>query len=578
MTAPTPGLRTARPKAWVWGIARLAVRTFYRVERLGRPMPDGALLLVANHPNTLLDPAVVQATAGRAVRLLAKSTLFRGHPMSLLVRHSGAIPIYRRSDSGVDTSRNTEMFAAVEAALENGEAICLFPEGISHDRGHLEPLRTGAARMVLNSGARGHRVTILNLGIAARNLNAILRIQCLRDDGNIVDDALATGCGDGSQSGYDYWPNTLYDTREGMYHNNLGAKNPPIFISGVMHYIELDVNNLRRWLEGSIGQSGNAVLDQNGFVVYFSDRRGNNNVGGNETGELGFEDFVNPADNNGTPNGVLDTGEDVNHNGVLDVYGNVPQNPGGAPLDATATLRTTVTANVARTNRAIFFQRALKLTNGALNQVPMPGLTLTSENPVYVEGDFNASAGAHGFVEPNAAAAIMADGITVLSNVWNDQSSFDTPNGATFRNAVTTWYRFAAVSGKGAPFPHPSGTFANFGTDGGHAQLRADDRGLVLRPDGQLPGPDDHLLRQPAGGRSVEVLHQRLPAADARLRIRRRLPRPDSAPAGDPRCSVTSTSWASPTRSSRGCSTHPNECPFARQGSRITARAAPPCR
>ena len=135
----------------------------------------------------------------------------------------------------------------------------------------------------------------------------------------------------------------------------------------------------------------------------------------------------------------------------------------------------------------------------------MPGLTLTSENPVYVEGDFNASAGAHGFVEPNAPAAIMADGITVLSNVWNDQSSFDTPNGATFRNAVTTWYRFAAVSGKGAPFPHPSGTFANFGTDGGHAQLRADDRGLVLRPDGQLPGPDDHLLRQPAGGRSVEV-------------------------------------------------------------------------
>ena len=154
-----------RPRAWVWGFAKLIIRTYYRVDRVGNTLPDGPLLLVANHPNALLDPAVIQTTAGRQVRFLAKSTLFRRHPLSLLIRNSGAIPVYRRMDAGVDTRRNAEMFSAVEMALAEGGAVCLFPEGTSHDRGRLDPLRTGAARMALASTARAHPVTIVPVGL-----------------------------------------------------------------------------------------------------------------------------------------------------------------------------------------------------------------------------------------------------------------------------------------------------------------------------------------------------------------------------------------------------------------------------
>ena len=172
--APASPAGTTAPRSWVWGLGRLAVRAYYKVERIGGALPEGALLLVANHPNTLIDPAVIQTTAGRRIRFLAKSTLFARHPMSPLIRRSGAIPVYRKMDPGVDTSRNVEMFSAVAASLAAGEAICLFPEGTSHARGRLEPLRTGAARMVLDSCAAGHPVTIVPVGL---NFDALARFR-----------------------------------------------------------------------------------------------------------------------------------------------------------------------------------------------------------------------------------------------------------------------------------------------------------------------------------------------------------------------------------------------------------------
>jgi 1-acyl-sn-glycerol-3-phosphate acyltransferase len=149
----------------LWKLVGLAVRVFYRVERVGPPLPDGPLLLVANHPNTLLDPSLVQATAGRPVRFLAKSTLFHGQFLSPIIRRSGAIPVYRKIDPGVDTTRNRETFVAVQRALADSHAICLFPEGVSHGSGRLEPLRSGAARMALTSGVAGYPVTIVPVGL-----------------------------------------------------------------------------------------------------------------------------------------------------------------------------------------------------------------------------------------------------------------------------------------------------------------------------------------------------------------------------------------------------------------------------
>jgi hypothetical protein len=336
---------------------------------------------------------------------------------------------------------------------------------------------------------------ILNLGIAGRKLtdstcpapapNAVIRIQHVRNDPN--DGA----CGTGSLLATDYWPNVLYDPREGNLRDNVATGTLTMNLGGLMHFIELDVANLSRWLQGVIGASGAAARNVNGFTIYFSDRRTNRNAANQETGEYGFEDFVNPGSAAGTPNGVLDTGEDVNGNGVLETYGQIPIVPAGAtaPLDATARPTTAVTAAVARVNRAILFRRALKLTNGALGNIVMPGLAITSENPLYVQGDYNANAA--GFVAGNAATSVAADAVTLLSNSWNDNLSLTAPNNPAGRPATTTWYRTAVLSGKGLSFPRPGpgNPPEDFGTDGGaHNFLRFIERwsGQTLNYQGSI--------------------------------------------------------------------------------------------
>jgi glycerol-3-phosphate O-acyltransferase/dihydroxyacetone phosphate acyltransferase len=161
-------------------VSRIALRAFYRFQLSGSRVPaDGPVLLVANHPNSLLDPAAVVAVAGRPVRFLAKAPLFSDRQVGWLVRGAGAIPVYRRADDPALLERNDQTFQAAFEALWAGAAIGIFPEGVSHSEPALQPLRTGAARIALGAAARdGRALTIVPVGLSFRD-KATFRSEAL---------------------------------------------------------------------------------------------------------------------------------------------------------------------------------------------------------------------------------------------------------------------------------------------------------------------------------------------------------------------------------------------------------------
>ncbi len=181
-------------------VANAALRVYYRLNRAGAAVPQaGPVLLVANHPNSLLDPAMVALAARRPVRFLAKAPLFSDPLVGFLVRGAGSIPVYRKSDDPSQVGRNEEMFRAVHEALAGGAAVGIFPEGLSHSDPSLAPLKTGAARIALGTlAAHGIRVPIVPIGSIFRDKNTF-RSEALVTVGRPVawDDLSPDAGGDG---------------------------------------------------------------------------------------------------------------------------------------------------------------------------------------------------------------------------------------------------------------------------------------------------------------------------------------------------------------------------------------------
>ena len=145
-----------------------ALRLFFRrIETVNKEIvPDGdAVIFVMNHPNGLIDPALVFVALPRKISFLAKSTLFKMPVISWLLRTVEALPLYRKVDAGEDVSKNKRTFEMCEMLLRKGGAIALFPEGVSHNSPKMMPLKTGAARIALGAISVSQTGKPLNLKI-----------------------------------------------------------------------------------------------------------------------------------------------------------------------------------------------------------------------------------------------------------------------------------------------------------------------------------------------------------------------------------------------------------------------------
>jgi hypothetical protein len=321
--------------------------------------------------------------------------------------------------------------------------------------------------------------------------NAILLLQMQADrnaDGvaspaELLKDPGTNSVVTGALTRNNWYPVNMYETREGEFRENQRV-TPNCSVGGVLNLVEIDVNNLRLWLSGAIGASGanTEFTSQNGYILYFSDRRGMiaSPTAGTKNGEYGYEDVINPGSVAGNPDQTLNIGEDVNGNGILDTYsanymglGFGVAQPGSLPNKTVSCLA------VARPNWVSGPRHGVRLVDGTLGNLPtrpdngLGGFTLAAEEPAYILGNYNANGA--GFGDPHAEAAVLGDTVTLLSNNWSDLNSFNSPATVAGRVATTTYYRVAIATGKNINFPQPgfAGVPQDFGTDGGvHNFLR----------------------------------------------------------------------------------------------------------
>jgi len=148
---------------------------FARIERFHRERAPrtGAVLFTSNHPNSVTDAFIIGTSVPRKVNFVATVQLFRIAPLRWLLTRCGVIPINRAKDDPRAMRTVLGTFEACFRVLEKGEAVGIFPEGITHDDPQLKTVKTGAARMALelehrHGGKLGLQIAPVGLTFSAK--------------------------------------------------------------------------------------------------------------------------------------------------------------------------------------------------------------------------------------------------------------------------------------------------------------------------------------------------------------------------------------------------------------------------
>jgi len=122
------------------------VNTLYRVRVDGaRNVPEeGAALLVCNHVS-YMDPLLLMAGVPRPVRFVMDHRIFATPLLRWIFRVARAIPIAGRHEDPAVLQR---AYDAVDAALADGELVCIFPEGALTPDGAIAPFRHGVEHVL----------------------------------------------------------------------------------------------------------------------------------------------------------------------------------------------------------------------------------------------------------------------------------------------------------------------------------------------------------------------------------------------------------------------------------------------
>lgn len=130
-------------------------RELYVLGRSHLKKMDGPVIVIVNHPSTLMDVLLPGPFVPRVMFFLANYGLFK-HPVSnWLLRRLYCIPVQRKEDVAEGVQRNNDSaFEQSFRHLESGGVLFIAPEGVSWMNRFVRPFKTGTARIALGAEAR----------------------------------------------------------------------------------------------------------------------------------------------------------------------------------------------------------------------------------------------------------------------------------------------------------------------------------------------------------------------------------------------------------------------------------------
>lgn len=124
----------------------LLVHTFYRVRKTGlEKIPDhGPAILICNHVS-FVDALVLAGCVRRPIRFVMYYRIFELPLLSFIFKTANAIPIAAKHENRTMMER---AFDEVSNALQQGELVCIFPEGKITEDGETGPFKPGITRIL----------------------------------------------------------------------------------------------------------------------------------------------------------------------------------------------------------------------------------------------------------------------------------------------------------------------------------------------------------------------------------------------------------------------------------------------
>ena len=140
-------------------IVGLGIRLYYRETKVKNAhflKHDGPMIIIANHPNTLMDAWLVGNVCQQPIYYMAKGTFFSSPLKRRILQSLNMIPINRKVDGKIKGISNEDSFAACYKILEEGKTLVIFPEGNSFPERQLRELKSGTARIALEAENRNN--------------------------------------------------------------------------------------------------------------------------------------------------------------------------------------------------------------------------------------------------------------------------------------------------------------------------------------------------------------------------------------------------------------------------------------